>query len=153
MVFDRKAYMKEYNRRYIESHREELKEKKKIYRKKHKEYIKEWQRIYREQHKDELKIKKKQYAETNKEWISEKKKIREAKKWYTTIHNKTWRYIREHNLRPTICPICWDDKWIIEAHHPDYTKWNEIVFCCQHCHHEIHNWYIVCPQPINILNL
>lgn len=143
--------MKEYNKEYNKKNKERLKEKKRIYRESHKEYIKNRQAIYRENHKDELKIKKKHYAETHKEQISIRKKIRDSEKWYVHIHNKTWLYIRKYNLRPESCQICWNSKCIIEAHHPDYKKWNEVVFCCQHCHHEIHNWYLSCPQPIDLL--
>lgn len=35
----------------------------------------------------------------------------------------------------------WDKtflKWKIVAHHPDYSKPNEVVFCCQICHDKIH---------------
>lgn len=54
--------------------------------------------------------------------------------------------------RPCTCPICWDVSKI-EAHHPDYNKWYEVVFCCALCHSKIHLWWIKHYKIINLLEL
>lgn len=144
-MFDRRGYMKEYRIK----NKEHLKIKQREYRLKNKEYIKQWQAKYREEHHEELKMKKKQYYMKHKNIISEKHKERNKRKWYVSIHAKTASVIRELWIRPKNCSICWNTG-IIEAHHPNYSKWYEIVFCCQHCHHEIHNWYLDKYQTINL---
>jgi len=67
-----------------------------------------------------------------------------------SIRIKTQKYIKSLWLRPSKCPICWYE-WPIQAHHLNYNKWNEVVFCCQTCHSQIHHWIINCPQPIDLL--
>ena len=62
-------------------------------------------------------------------------------KWYWTIHSRTDYKIKELWIRPKFCPICNNGGRII-AHHEDYEKRNEIVFCCQICHDKIHKWKI-----------
>ena len=64
---------------------------------------------------------------------------RRKEKWYWHIHTKTEKMIKKLWMRPNYCPICWKENRII-AHHPDYSKWYEIVFCCQPCHAKIHKW-------------
>ena len=71
-------------------------------------------------------------------------------KWYNPIHLKAEKKITKLNLRPDVCPICWY-KWRIIAHHPDYTKPYDVVFCCQICHDKIHKNKIKCPKPITII--
>lgn len=71
-------------------------------------------------------------------YIFETSTIRRKIKWYNSIHLKTERRIKELWIRPENCPICW--KWgRIIAHHYDYTKPFNIVFCCDICHSKIHN--------------
>ncbi len=76
---------------------------------------------------------------------------RRKRKWYWPIHTKTDRRIKKLWIRPTNCPICWYE-WRIIAHHPDYNKWHEIVFCCQICHDKIHKWKIIDYDVINLLD-
>lgn len=76
---------------------------------------------------------------------------RRKRKWYHNIHLKTSRKIKKLWIRPLVCPICWY-RWRIISHHPDYSKWYEIVFCCQICHDKIHRWKVKCPQPIDLFN-
>lgn len=84
-----------------------------------------------------------------KKYVSEMWNERRERKWYRKIHKKTeWR-ISKLKLRPSICSICWCE-WRIIAHHPDYNKPYEIVFCCQICHDKIHKNKIECPTPITI---
>jgi hypothetical protein len=76
---------------------------------------------------------------------------RRRKKWYSKIHAKTERAIKKLGIRPSKCQLCWY-KWRIIAHHPDYNKWNEIVFCCQICHDKIHHNKITDYKIINLLD-
>lgn len=75
--------------------------------------------------------------ESRREYIYKTSSERRKRKWYWNIHNKTAKMIRKLWIRPETCPICWYE-WRIIAHHPDYNKPNEIVFCCQICHDNIH---------------
>lgn len=77
---------------------------------------------------------------------------RQLDKWYWWIHRKVRSEIIKLWIRPKDCPICWSNLYRIEAHHPDYKKRNEIVFCCKSCHKQIHNWTMECPEPIDLLN-
>jgi len=86
------------------------------------------------------------YSKTNK-WKAVHKNSRDMKKHW--IRQKTQKFIRENNLRPLVCPICWKEK-LIQAHHIDYDKRNEIVFCCNNCHSKIHSWII---KEYNIIDL
>ena len=83
------------------------------------------------------------------EYIYRKSDERRERKWYRKTHRKTQWRIAKLKLRPSICPICWYE-WRIVAHHPDYNKPYEIVFCCQICHDKIHKNKIECPTPITI---
>ena len=74
---------------------------------------------------------------------------RRKEKWYWHIHTKTEKMIKKLWMRPNYCPICWKENRII-AHHPDYSKWYEIVFCCQPCHAKIHKWEL---EVFNIIDL
>ena len=147
---DNPEYVKEYNKRYREEHWHEIYEKRKN-DDEYKMYARKYQKTYRAEHKDELLKAHKEYYELHKDEMSLKHKERNKTKWYVSVHNRTALLIRKKWIRPKICPICWNTG-IIEAHHPDYSKRNEIVFCCQSCHHDIHNWYIKGIQTINILD-
>lgn len=85
--------------------------------------------------------------------IFESAKKRGKKKWHKPIHTKTTRLINKLWVRPTVCPICLQHSDRIIAHHPDYSKRYEIVFCCQICHDKIHRLKIECPKPIDLLLL
>lgn len=83
------------------------------------------------------------------EYLSVLWRQRRKRKWYNPIHLKAEREIAKLWVRPTKCPICWMDNRII-AHHPDYSKPYEVVFCCQICHDRIHRNKIECPKPIDL---
>ena len=69
--------------------------------------------------------------------ISERRKLKK----YDHIHLKTSRHIKKLWLRPDTCQFCGSKNRIV-AHHPDYLKPFEIVFCCDICHKKIHSWEI-----------
>lgn len=75
-------------------------------------------------------------------YIFESSTRRRKIKWYSSIHLKTDRHIKKLWCRPYICPFCWKFHERIIAHHPDYSKRYEVVFCCPSCHSKIHNWDI-----------
>lgn len=79
--------------------------------------------------------------------ILERKKELKKERGYSSIHTKTNRAIKKLWIRPKKCPICWRETRI-ESHHPDYTKWYEVVFCCNSCHQRIHNKWFECPQDV-----
>lgn len=83
------------------------------------------------------------------EYVSKLARDRRKRKWYGNVHRKTEERINELSIRPDTCPICWSNSRII-AHHPDYSKIYEIVFCCQICHDKIHKWKIDCPKCIDL---
>lgn len=119
---------------------------------KHKDYIRMSTKKYYEQHKEFYKQWHKQDRINNRQKYTDMNRERRHKKWYNSIHIKTQRLIKKLWIRPDVCPICWRETTII-AHHPDYNKWNEVVFCCNGCHNEIHAWHLECPAVINLLNI
>ena len=133
----RKEYARQYranNKDHIKQHYAENREQRAENRKSN-EHYKEYMRKYELEHKQEI--------------LDRKKKKREEM-WYWAMHIKTPRLIKKLWIRPKACPICWEERRI-EAHHPDNNIWYEIVFCCTQCHQRIHNWWIECPKPINLL--
>ena len=88
-----------------------------------------------------------EYHTKNKEKIAKRSKEHNKKmsdKIWTErdkLHKKTRDIINKLWARPNKCPICWGWGEII-AHHPDYNKIYEVVFCCKSCHNLIHNWTI-----------
>ena len=87
------------------------------------------------------------FHRANKERLKEYKKKHDENKSlifginWDAIHKKTRRMIDKLWARPKECVICWQTAKII-AHHPDYNKTYEIVFCCKSCHRLIHEWLI-----------
>ena len=72
---------KEYDKKYREEHKEQIKAKQKQYREENKVHIQAKNKQYREQHKEELSAKNKQYREENKEHIqAQRKQYREEHK-------------------------------------------------------------------------
>lgn len=126
-----------------------------------KECIKAWRKTERERIMSRKNDQKRYYEENGKrqkrlkeyakdyysrDYVKENKKKymteRRHKMWYWKIHSKTEKFIRKKWIRPDKCNICWRNKKII-AHHPDYSKRNEVVFCCDSCHSKIHSWKII----------
>lgn len=84
------------------------------------------------------------------QYVFEQSNLRRKRKWYWKIHRKTANMIKKKNIRPKSCPICWVEGEVI-AHHPDYSKRNEISFCCKQCHMSIHRWEIEYYDIIDLL--
>ena len=121
----------------------------KEYREKTKEHIREHWAEYRK-NSEVFKEYQREYYKNNRDKIQLHKKIRRKEAWYWAIHLKTARTIKKLWIRPKVCPICWEEKRV-EAHHPNNDIWYEIVRACNQCHQRIHNWWIECPKPINLL--
>lgn len=126
------------------------KDKRKAYREMNKQHIKEHWAEYRK-NSESFKEYQKRYEQENKDKIRDRKKNKRIEMWYWAIHLKTSRTIKKLWIRPKICPICWEEKRV-EAHHPNNDIWYEIVRACNQCHQRIHNWWIECPKPINLLD-
>ena len=151
----REAYLENYIKKrdkrlaYAKEYRENNIEKIKASRENNKERYAN-NRINDEDRQKRYKERRREYKESHRGLINEKRRKRYHEKWYAKIHTKTSRAINKLWIRPTICPICWKE-WRIEAHHPDYNKWNEIIFCCNVCHQRIHNWWFICTSIIDLL--
>jgi len=152
--------------KYYHSHRESYLENYKNKRWRRLEYAKKYREEhfdkimeYREKNKERLaqkniewwvyKRRREKYYNTHKDQYLQRKRERKKEMGYEPIHTKTSKFIRKLWIRPKICPICWTT-WKVEAHHPDYNKWYEVVFCCTKCHQRIHNWWFECPKPIDL---
>lgn len=149
------------NRKYHERNKQRINNKKKeymqnVFKVTHPNYKKE----YYESHKLEISDKHKQYNEKYKAISrmsyknnADRIKADTTERWkiYRNIQLRVRRRINKLWIRPDTCPICWYKSDIV-AHHPDYNKRYEIVFCCKSCHRFIHNGTIECPETIDVLH-
>ena len=119
--------------KYNMSHKEEKHLYNITYNKEHREEIREKRRIGREKEKEKRKLRMKE--------VSKKTHAHNKLMGYSPTHQRVSRIIKKLWIRPKSCSICWFE-WLVVAHHPDYSKWNEIVFCCNSCHRLIHSWEI-----------
>ena len=88
----------------------------------------------------------KRRREKNKESRSNHRK----KMGYNRIHKRVERRINKTKTLKK-CPICWKSPTRIVAHHPDYDKRYEVVFCCLSCHQKIHRWKVKDYKIVNIV--
>lgn len=140
-----------YAKNYYEQHKDIVYERNKKWRENNREKWYNCRRSYIEANKEKYVKHYKEYIRKNRKHINEMERIRDKKEWYRIAHKEAWELIRKLWIRPEKCPICYNN-WPIYAHHPDYTKPTEIVFCCQSCHQLIHSWHKECPKPINLLD-
>jgi len=118
------------------------------YRKRTKEWTAIRWKMYRDKHREQINEYKRKRYQKNKIKIN----LLNKAKWYSSIHVRTAKKIKELWIRPNVCSICWLEWHKIVAHHPDYTKRNEVVFLCCMCHELIHEWRLECNiKPIDIL--
>lgn len=134
---------------YYIKNKDVIKDKVNKYKEKNPDKVRKRSKKHRVKRREKLVLKKKIYNSEHSKELLKKMYERRRKKWYAYIHEKTGDFIKKHNLRPSVCSIC-GSEWQIEAHHPNYSFWNEIVFVCKSCHSNIHLWYIECPEPIDI---
>ena len=109
-------------------------------------------RIFNEEYQQKKREREKKYRIIYKDKKNARRREKNHETWQARIHNMTSRIIKKLWIRPKKCPICWIERKI-EAHHPDYKKPYEIVFCCNVCHQRIHNWWFECPRPIDLHTL
>jgi len=79
----------------------------------------------------------------NKERFKEscrKTKDKNKKLWKIKLWWECYYLIKKKWLRTNICSLC-NKICKTFAHHPDYNKPYEVIFVCNHCHSDIHNWY------------
>lgn len=139
--------------RYRKEHPERIREYSIWYNENFKDTIKIRQKRYREEHRDEIREKRRDVRnrggrerrgkrlQKNRNTINAKNRERNINKQYEWIHRRTAWLIHNKLIRPTKCTVC-GYEWQIVAHHPDYSKEKEVVFCCQSCHRLIHLWKI-----------
>lgn len=137
----------------------------------------ETDKLYRQINWDKIKRRREKYQEENRERYlksnrdayqkRKEKAAADSKKWkdkinnenntsVVAIHNRSRRYVKQYNLRPEICSICWRWGVDIEIHHPSYDSINrrkEVVFVCKRCHRNIHNQTVICPELIDLIQL
>ena len=94
MVFDRKEYMKEYDKKYYQEHKQKIKKDKKKYREKNKKEIARKKQIYYQKNKEELKRKSEEFLQRSgvKEHRKERRQEPNAKKRkrvYDQEHDQT----------------------------------------------------------------
>ena len=142
---------------YIKNKNKVLSQVKKYYLKNRDKKI-EYARNYREDNNAIIREKDKKRYWNNRYWLETEdqidnfklNKFNEQNKNWNTFHNRTFNFIKNNLWYPDTCSIC-NKKAKIDAHHPDYNKWNIVVLCCKSCHRKIHTWKIKCPDPIDIL--
>lgn len=120
---------REAQHKYYLSHKEKVHNYNMAYNKSHREEIREKRRWNREKENEKRRLRMKE--------ISKKTYEHSKEMWHAPLHKKVARIIKKLWIRPKECSIC-GYEWLIVAHHPDYSKWNEVVFCCNSCHRLIH---------------
>ena len=149
-LFWKKETCKDCDKKYREEHREHIINYLRNYYNNDKENQQKKHAEYREKKRAKIKEWERQYYNLHREDARARVKRRNEETWYEPIRQKSKRLISKLWIRPNVCPLCWNEKFRIEAHHPDYNKWNEIVFCCKSCHLLIHSWKIKCPETIDL---
>ena len=121
MKFNRKKYMRKYNKKYYQENKEKILEGNRIWRDKNKErkkvLDKKW--ISKNQHTEKYKKSKKEMS----------KKLRKKYPEKLIARNKA-RYLK--NL-PSQCEKCGSNKKL-EKHHPNYSQPRKVIILCRSCH-------------------
>ena len=137
------------NREKYDPEKERIRSKKK--KEKNYEKIKELNKLaclrYREKNLNRIRKKgreryhrKKQEGNLPKKYES-KKAVKSVQKWQkNNKHKVKASYLVRKALwrgelkKPDFCPFCGEKDVRIEAHHEDYTKPLEVLWCCRRCH-------------------
>lgn len=77
-----------------------------------------------------------------------KKYQREYKRKYSNDKHEIIKYKARQEVKKavlnnilekeSVCSLCYSDKFRIEAHHEDYSKPLDVIWCCSRCHADIH---------------
>ena len=125
------------------------------------EHVKLQHKEYRERNRDIIINKEKNHYANNSDRIIKKSLEYRRKKtselWFSRelFHSKSRRFVKENNISPWKCMICWLE-WDTYIHHPSYEDFDmrkKVVFVCKKCHHNIHAWNIICPDPIDLTEI
>ena len=112
-----------YSRKYYAEHKEENKRKSKEWteknRDKHNAYCKKWQ----EENVDKML-----------DYQRKSRRERPEKSRANAIINS--RIARGKLKRPTVCEVC-GKEGRVEAHHSDYSKPLDVIWCCKKCHYHL----------------
>lgn len=133
---------KERKHKYDITHRKELREYAREYRKNHPLYVKN---IYSKKRERYIQYNQERLANMQQQYGFDMKKF----------HAKALNYVKKHKLIPWWCSLCGDSCYI-ELHHPSYVwfdKRKEVVFVCKKCHKLIHSWELECPEPLDLVQL
>ena len=103
------------------------------YHREHREEIREKRRLNRDKENAKRRLRMGEIIKKNREHA--------RMMGYTPLQQRTRRMINKLWIRPKSCPICWYECTPV-AHHPDYNKPYEIIFCCNSCHKLIHLWQL-----------
>lgn len=127
-------YTKEYNKQ----HREEKREYRKKYYQKNKEHLiqknKEWVKNNRDAHRENCRRSNKKHYEERLDYNTKYRK-NNPDKYYA--HGKISSAIQQGKIiKPNQCEIC-GAEGRVEAHHNDYSKPMEIIWCCKKCHYKL----------------
>jgi hypothetical protein len=139
-MFNKKEYMREYNKKYRKKHPNYNRDYKRKYRLEHQEKIKEQDRLFRERHKEDKVGKKRK--EQKKKWEKENKE-KLNKNQLERYHNNLKGEKEKHRARNRafknieipknqICEDCKLNK-ATTRHHEDYNKPLEVIFLCDNC--------------------
>ncbi len=128
---------------YYENNKEKIKARSLERYYKHKEELLLKMRIYTEKNKEAVAIKKKEWQdkpENKKKHNEASVKWQEKNKAKKKAQEKVGSAIRSNKLtRPETCSICGQTDCKIQAHHWDYDKPLDVVWCCIQCHNDIHH--------------
>ena len=142
----------EHHREYYEKNKDCISQKNKKYYEENKEYISMRNKKYNKSHREQINATHSIWKKNNRDKMNAYQQCLRERKWplYSKAHRLVEKLVKDRWIKRDRCPIC-NSEWIVVAHHPDYNKPYEVVPCCNMCHSAIHNWFIECPQPINLL--
>ena len=142
--------MSESDRRYYETHREQVREKNRRWREANPEYKRQYQKANAERareanrrwmaaNREKLREAHRRHRETNPEsTLASQRRWREANREKARAHAAVTRALRSGRLtRPKNCEAC-GNEGAIHAHHEDYERQLDVQWLCPSCHKCLH---------------
>lgn len=133
-----KECAKAYSRKYQKEHAEEYKAYRKRYYQEHKEgnlkHSKEWTEKNRDKHNEYCR----KWTRRNIDKVNEyQKRTRgEHPEKYRAQAIINTRIARGKLQKPNVCQVC-GKEGRVEAHHADYSKPLDVIWCCKKCHYHL----------------